>query len=100
MQKHATPFDLLTIGAGDGVALALPFDTFVILSLEVGICSDLAVGACVHILKLVGIKVIFGELGKMGLIFCWVLLLEHLHVLLDMAAKDALLVGLESHTDF
>mmetsp|Transcript_79931 Transcript_79931/g.147077 ORF Transcript_79931/g.147077 Transcript_79931/m.147077 type:complete len:273 (-) Transcript_79931:22-840(-) len=47
----------------------------------------------VHLLKLLCINVILNELGKVSLILGWIFFLQHLHVLLHMAAKNALLVG-------
>mmetsp|Transcript_19107 Transcript_19107/g.49323 ORF Transcript_19107/g.49323 Transcript_19107/m.49323 type:complete len:328 (-) Transcript_19107:2-985(-) len=58
------------------------------------VLADCLVRVLVHLLKVVRADVVLDVLGELRLVAVLVILLEHLHVLLHVAAEDVLLAGL------
>lgn len=84
---------LVAVGGLDQVTVTSVGDAGSSLLLELRVLTDLLVALTVHILDVIGTDVVLDELGESDFVALRILLLQHLHVLLDVSSDDALQVG-------
>merc|ERR1719198_2181636 len=76
----------------NSIALARVRDSLLLSRCVLRILTNLLVPLFVHLRQAVGVDTLSDKFGEVCLVFRWIFLLQHLHVLLDMGAEDPVLV--------